>query len=68
MKVDSKSVIKELQSSDHKVIMITGDSVYTAVDVAKRLSIISKQEAKAKSFIPSFPRKIRKQESENHRQ
>jgi magnesium-transporting ATPase (P-type) len=39
LKADSKSVIKELRSSDHKVIMITGDSSYTAADVAAKLGM-----------------------------
>ena len=39
LKVDSKSVIRELISSDHKVIMITGDSAYTAADVAAKLGM-----------------------------
>ena len=40
LKLDSKSVMKELRSSLHKVVMITGDSVFTAIDVAKRLAMI----------------------------
>lgn len=39
LKADSKSVIRELISSDHKVIMITGDSAYTAADVAAKLGM-----------------------------
>lgn len=39
LKADSKSVIRELISSDHKVIMITGDSAYTAADVATKLGM-----------------------------
>ena len=39
LKADSKSVIRELRSSDHKVIMITGDSSYTAADVAAKLGM-----------------------------
>jgi manganese-transporting P-type ATPase len=39
LKVDSKSVIRELISSDHKVVMITGDSAYTAADVAAKLGM-----------------------------
>jgi magnesium-transporting ATPase (P-type) len=40
LKADSKSVIRELKNSDHRVIMITGDSAYTAADVAKRLGMM----------------------------
>jgi magnesium-transporting ATPase (P-type) len=39
LKADSKSVIRELRSSDHRVIMITGDSSYTAADVAAKLGM-----------------------------
>ena len=39
LKADSKSVVKELRNSDHKVIMITGDSAYTAADVAAKLGM-----------------------------
>ncbi len=43
LKADSKSVIKELKSSSHRVVMITGDSVYTAANVGKRLTIVDSQ-------------------------
>jgi cation-transporting ATPase 13A1 len=39
LKVDSRSVIKDLINSNHKVIMITGDSVYTAANVGKRVAL-----------------------------
>lgn len=42
LKPDSKSVIKELSESQHKLIMITGDSPYTATDVALRLGMVPK--------------------------
>jgi cation-transporting ATPase 13A1 len=45
LKADSKSVIKELKSSSHRVVMITGDSVYTAVNVGKRLAIVDNQRS-----------------------
>ena len=44
LKVDSKSVIRELRASAHQVVMITGDSVYTAADVARRLSMLKASE------------------------
>lgn len=40
LKVDSKSVIKELRSSNHKVIVVTGDSLLTAIDVSRKLGIL----------------------------
>ena len=39
LKADSKSVVKELRNSDHRVVMITGDSAYTAADVAAKLGM-----------------------------
>lgn len=40
LKADSKGVIKELQYSRHKTVMITGDSVFTAANVARRLTMV----------------------------
>lgn len=42
VKPDSASVISELQMSGHGVVMITGDSVFTAVEVARQVGIIQK--------------------------
>ena len=44
VKADSKSVIRELRQSAHKVMMITGDSPYTAADIGRRLSFLRKDK------------------------
>ncbi|ELP85651.1 cation-transporting ATPase 13a1, putative [Entamoeba invadens IP1] len=44
LKKESKENIKVLKESGHDVVMITGDSVYTAAHVAEELEIISKSK------------------------
>lgn len=39
LKADSKSVVKELLKSAHRVVMITGDSAYTAANVGDKLGM-----------------------------
>lgn len=39
LKPDSKIVINELRDSGHRIVIVTGDSIYTAIDVAKKLKI-----------------------------
>jgi len=43
LKPDSRRVIKELRSSGHEVVMITGDAVLTAAEVARQVGIIDKK-------------------------
>mmetsp|Transcript_40511 Transcript_40511/g.160756 ORF Transcript_40511/g.160756 Transcript_40511/m.160756 type:complete len:117 (-) Transcript_40511:2093-2443(-) len=43
MRGDSKKVVKNLRRSSHKVVMITGDAVLTAVHVAKEVSMVGKR-------------------------
>ncbi|KAJ3436871.1 manganese-transporting atpase 13a1 [Anaeramoeba flamelloides] len=43
-KHDSKEIISELISSEHKIVMITGDNILTACHIAKELKIIHKKE------------------------
>ena len=45
LKPDSRSIILELQSSGHEVVMITGDAVLTAAEVARQVGIIDKRAA-----------------------
>eukprot|EP00189_Rhodosorus_marinus_P013980 CAMPEP_0184746042 /NCGR_PEP_ID=MMETSP0315-20130426/8616_1 /TAXON_ID=101924 /ORGANISM="Rhodosorus marinus, Strain UTEX LB 2760" /LENGTH=1197 /DNA_ID=CAMNT_0027218425 /DNA_START=56 /DNA_END=3646 /DNA_ORIENTATION=- len=40
---DSRKVVKNLRRSSHKVVMITGDAVLTAVHVAKEVSMVGKR-------------------------
>ena len=44
LKPDSKKVIKELRSTGHDVVMITGDAVLTAAEVARQVGIINKSK------------------------
>jgi cation-transporting ATPase 13A1 len=45
LKPDSRSIILELQSSGHDVVMITGDAVLTAAEVARQVGIIDERAA-----------------------
>ena len=40
LKYDSKRVVKELRAGQQKVVMVTGDALLTAVEVARRVGII----------------------------
>jgi cation-transporting ATPase 13A1 len=51
IKPDSSAVISELQKSDHAVVMITGDAVLTAAEVARQVGIIKKQGT---SYPPTY--------------
>jgi len=52
LKADSKGVVKELKAAGLSVVMITGDSVYTAAEVARKLGIV---KAAPKAPSPSGP-------------
>jgi cation-transporting ATPase 13A1 len=43
LKADTKSVISELRKSNHRCVMITGDAVLTAAEVARQVGIIRKK-------------------------
>lgn len=45
LKPDSKSVIAELKKSGHGVVMITGDALLTAAEVARQCGIVKKSTA-----------------------
>jgi cation-transporting ATPase 13A1 len=47
LKADSKSVLRELRASNHRVIMITGDSAFTAAEVARKLGMLVTSTAKS---------------------
>lgn len=42
LKADTKSVVKVLRNIDAKVILITGDSAFTAAEVARKLKLTAK--------------------------
>lgn len=57
LKPDSKSVISELKKSGHAVVMITGDAILTAVEVARQVGIVKKASGKRKLYrIQSKPK------------
>jgi cation-transporting ATPase 13A1 len=45
LKPDSKKIIKELKKSGHSTVMITGDAVLTAVEVARQVGIIKSRQS-----------------------
>ena len=51
IKPDSASIVSELISSGHEVVMITGDAVLTAAEVARKVGIIRKRDGK---FPPAY--------------
>ena len=44
LKPDSKSVIRDLKNANSRVVMITGDSAYTAADVGKKLGMLRAEQ------------------------
>lgn len=69
LKSDSKIVISELKKSGHDVIMITGDAILTATEVAKQVGIISNntitREQQTKKNTPIVVYRIQKRSSDN---
>lgn len=59
LKSDSKFVITELKKSDHETVMITGDAVLTAAEVARQVGIINKKcptyELVCRADVPKEP-------------
>ena len=53
LKRDSKKVMKELTNSGHNVVMITGDSALTAMDVAHQVSMTRHSRKKGLILQPS---------------
>ena len=54
LKFDSARVIKELRVGHHEVVMVTGDAVLTAAEVARRVGII---DAPQECTYELYPRK-----------
>ncbi|KAL7577622.1 hypothetical protein ACA910_015141 [Epithemia clementina (nom. ined.)] len=51
LKPDSKSVIAELSKSGHFSVMITGDALLTAVEVARQVGILSSSSSASPSYV-----------------
>jgi manganese-transporting P-type ATPase len=50
-KSDSKSVISELKKSGHSCVMITGDAILTAAEVARQVGIIKRSSSTKKRTV-----------------
>lgn len=59
IKTDSKSVVLELQKSGHNCVMITGDALLTAAEVARQVGIAGKSKLEPEIFQIG----VRKQDS-----
>jgi cation-transporting ATPase 13A1 len=57
LKADSKGVITELKRSGHGVVMITGDALLTAVEVARQCNIVKKSSASRERVVYRIQRK-----------
>jgi P-type ATPase of unknown pump specificity (type V) len=66
LKPDSKKIIKELKKSGHSTIMITGDAVLTAVEVARHVGIIRSRQSQDVYQLKEFEDSLSVQEQGNH--
>mmetsp|Transcript_7115 Transcript_7115/g.13481 ORF Transcript_7115/g.13481 Transcript_7115/m.13481 type:complete len:1425 (+) Transcript_7115:81-4355(+) len=66
LKPDSKKIIKELKKSGHRTVMITGDAVLTAVEVARQVGIIRSRQSLDVYELKEFENSISIRGKRNH--